>query len=249
VSLIGKVLMVVALTSIGLSANQVLVLTPTPVFGDPLKYQMFTATIDVPSVPTGTYTIDISTNYGATLSGPTSVIPRFKEDPNDPLSPELWMGDFLLQQGNKYFGVVFVAHDGYVAGDVYQTPGPFVTNGNRGDRNNQQPVSLDAGGVKVGTGTVLAFPTGCNGTTCGEIHVTETFTIDPQSAFVSWAAPVTIFIQSATCANGGLTTVTEGGGGDTPEPSTIVLSSVAAGLILVARRRRKKALAPVTTLE
>lgn len=235
-SLIGKVLMVAALTSVGLSANQILVLTPTPLNGPASRYFMFGATIDVPPVPTGTYTIDISTNYGATLSAPTSVIPHFF-DPH-----ELWMGDFLLQQGNSYFGVVLVAHDGYIAGDVYQTSTPFLTNADLGlgDPRVPYPVMLSPGGVKVGTGTVLASPTGCDGTTCGEIHVKETFTIDPQSAFVSWAAPVTITIESATCANGGLTQQTGGENGDTPEPSTIVLSSVAAGLMLIVQRRRKK---------
>jgi hypothetical protein len=232
-SLLGKLFVAVGLSVIDASAVGIIVADPTfglasdPVFGDPLKYAIQNASISGPSVGPGPFVVTINTNYGVPLPGSPDVIPSFLEG-----SITLWMGDFLIQQGNNFYGIVLSPHDGYAAGDVYQAPG-FQ---NSVFFNKGLPVSLAPGGVQIGTGTVsAAVNVGCNGVNCAEFRVIDSFTIDPQFNFVDWGAPVTIRMASATCANGYLLFDDSG---DTPEPATKGLIVLAIGAMSIWRFRK-----------
>uniref|UniRef100_Q01TC3 Ice-binding protein C-terminal domain-containing protein n=1 Tax=Solibacter usitatus (strain Ellin6076) TaxID=234267 RepID=Q01TC3_SOLUE len=230
-SLIGKLLLVVGLPSQLLALN-ILIQNPTfgqpgdPVFGDPLKYAIQDLSLQGPSSGTGPFTLIVDTNYGVPLPGSPDVIPSFLEQG----FANLQMGDLLIQQNGNFFGVVLSPHDGYLAGDVYQANGfqdsVFF---NRG-----VPVSLNPGGVQVGTGTVAAAPNpGCNGTNCAEFKITETFTLNPGVVLININNPFLVMISSATCANGILLLEENG---DTPEPATAWLIGVGVVGILLRRR-------------
>ena len=154
-SLTGKLLLVLVLTSTHLFALGIVMVDPTfglfgvdPVTGDPLKYAIQNASLMGPSTGSGPFTLIVNTNYGVPLPGSPDVIPSFTEQG----FATLWMGDFLIQQGTNYFGIVLSAHDGYLAGDVYEEATGFQ---NSIYFNPGHPVSLLGGGTKIGTSTVL----------------------------------------------------------------------------------------------
>jgi hypothetical protein len=199
--LIGRLLLGLAATSTHLFAFGIILLDPTfglssdPVFGDPLKYAIQDASLLGPSSGAGPFILTVDTNYGGSLPGSPDLIPAFTEQG----FATLWMGDFLIQQGGLYYGVVLSPHDGYAAGDVYLASG-FQ---NSVYFNPGVPVSLLPGGVLIGSGTLSAAPnTGCNGVNCAEFRVTDTFNINPPFTFIDENAPFTVLMSSATCANG-----------------------------------------------
>jgi hypothetical protein len=241
ISGIGKLLFALALIPSNAWANQVLLVDPTfglasdPVFGDPLKYAIQDASLTGPSSGAGPFVIGVDTNYGVPLPGSPDVIPSFIEQG----FATLWMGDFLIQQGNLYFAVVLSPHDGYAAGDVYQGSGfqdsVFF---NRG-----VPVSLAPGGVQIGTGTVsAAVNVGCNGVQCAQFRAIDSFTLDPGKSFIDWNAPFTVQMASATCANGLL--FFSSVGEETPEPApggvvTLALAGILGWRYFLSSRRIK----------
>ena len=156
------------------------------------------------------WTLTIDTNYGVNINGVSGGMTHFC-DPNIPvpvggcIAPnEYYMSDFLIQQGNKFYGVVLSDHDtsrplysdSYVAGNLYSASG-FV-NGIVGGG----PVILAPGGTKLNTGSgvehAVANP-GANGTTIAEFKITTTFVapvdfFDPNGVYQIWAS-------SADCYN------------------------------------------------
>ena len=104
-SLTGKLLLVLVLTSTHLFALGIVMVDPTfglfgvdPVTGDPLKYAIQNASLMGPSTGSGPFTLIVNTNYGVPLPGSPDVIPSFTEQG----FATLWMGDFLIQQGANF---------------------------------------------------------------------------------------------------------------------------------------------------
>ena len=158
----GRLLLVLALPCQIFALNILFQITdPTfglasdPVVGDNLHFAIRDVTLQGPSSGTGPFTLIVDTNYGVPLPGSPNVIPSFDQQGN-----QLQLGDLLIQQGSNFFGVVMAAHDGYLAGDVYQSDG-FL---NSTVLHPGIPVSLNPGGTQVGSGTVSAAPNlGCVG--------------------------------------------------------------------------------------
>ena len=226
-TLIGKLLLGLAVTLPRLSALEIDVLDPTfglgsdPVVGGPLIYAIQDLSLTWPSFGAGPFELVVDTNYGVPLTGWPDVIPSFTEQS----SVTLRMGDLLIQQGGFYYGVVLSPHDGYVAGDVYLAAG-FQ---NTLVFGRGVPVSLLPGGFQIATGTVSAAPNiGCDGVNCAEFRVTDTFNLDPPFGFIDENAPFTVRMASATCGNGSLFAEES----EVPEPGTSRLLGLGlAGLL------------------
>lgn len=232
-SMMRNALLALAVFPFHAAANQIILSDPTfglagdPVFGDPLRFAIQDASLTGPSAGAGPFVLVVNTNYGVPLPGSPDVIPSFVEQG----FATLWMGDFLIQQGGRFWAIVLSAHDGYVAGDVYEGTG-FQ---NSIFFNRGVPVSLAPGGVQVGTGTVsAAVNVGCDGVKCAEFKVLDVFTLDPGATFIDWNAPFTVRMSSATCANGLLF----GNENEVPEPANPCLVLVAiAGIGYCVHRR------------
>ena len=88
------------------------------VLGDPLTFAIQSATLTQPTVVNGPWTLTVDTNYGTPLPGATEVVPSFTEG-----ALTFAMSDFLIEQGNDFYGVVLSPHNGYRLGRY--TPGPW----------------------------------------------------------------------------------------------------------------------------
>jgi hypothetical protein len=206
------------------------------VLGDPLTYAIQSATLTQPTTDTGPWTLTVDTNYGTPLPGTTAVVPSFMDG-----VLTFAMSDFLIEQGNDFYGIVLSAHNGYQAGDVYIASG-FQ---NAFAFNTMDPVYIDPGGSLFATGTITAAPIpGGNGVTIPEYQVTVTF--NAPITFLS-GAPFTIDMSSADCANAFFTGVGDFSGGgsgsatntDVPEPGTWPLMGLGSMLLAYAAVRRK----------
>jgi hypothetical protein len=204
------------------------------VLGDPLTFAIQSATLTQPTVFNGPWTLTVDTNYGTPLPGATEVVPPFTEG-----SETYAMSDFLIEQGNDFYGIVLSPHDGYQAGDVYTASG-FQ---NAFAFNTMDPVYIDPGGSLFATGSITAAPIpGGNGVTIPEYQVTVTF--NAPITFLS-GAPFTIDMSSADCANAFFTGVGDFGGDGTvtitsvPEPGTWALLGLGLMFLAYAASRRK----------
>ena len=204
------------------------------VLGDPLVYAIQSATLTQPTFVNGPWTLTVDTNYGTPLPGATEVVPSFMDGPLT-----FAMSDFLIEQGNDFYGIVLSAHNGYKAGDVYIASG-FQ---NAFAFNTMDPVYIDPGGSLFATGTITAAPIpGGNGVTIPEYKVTVSF--NAPITFLS-GGPFTIDMSSADCANAFFTGVGDFGGGTVtvtggiPEPGTWALMGLGLMLLGYAASRRK----------
>lgn len=202
-----------------------------PVVGPPQEFQIFQVSLTTPTSG-NVYSLSIQTNYGATIPGTTAVVPDYQYSDGNFYG----MSDLLINWEGSYYGIVLSAHDGYVAGDMYQASG-FQTSAqvldNRFDPVPNVPVLLDAGGTLKGTGTESGSVTG-NGVTTGMYTVNVQFTAP--TGFLS-TGYFYITASSYICANGLIT----GEGGDVPEPGTWLLFTpalVALGFKSWRARRR-----------
>jgi hypothetical protein len=201
------------------------------------------AILTQPTVPGGNWTLQIDTNYGTcglspapdpcvSLPGanPNNVIPDFQL----PGQPQVTyaMSDFLIQQGTNFYGVVLHTHDNPndtdTMGNIYTQGGLYQSTGFQDAIHfTKNPVLLDAGGTKLGSGTVTAVQNGKPtdpgwGTTFPEYTITVSFSAP--AGFLS-NGPFTISDSSADCGNAFFT------GGGVPEPGT--WSFVAPALLLL----------------
>ena len=199
--------------------------------GPGLVFDLQDVTLAQPTTPGGLWTLTVDTNYGAVLPGPGGTIPSFTLD-----SETYSMSDFLIQQGNNYYGIVLESHDGYTAGDLYSASG-FQ---NAPIFNTTRPVFLDPGGTLLGTGSLTAAANpGGNGVTLAEYKITVSF--NAPSTFLGMNDFI-IDMSSADCANGFVTGIGNmgGTGGITavPEPGTLFLTGPA--LLIAWRLTRRK---------
>ena len=235
-SLIGRLLLVLALPSQLLALN-IIIQDPNfgtnadPVVGDPLFFAIQNLSLQGPDSGTGgPFSLVINTNYAVPLPGSPDVVPSFVFN----TFATLQLGDLLIEQGGNFFGVVMSPHDGYVAGDVYQSDGFALST----FFNPGIPVSLNPGGTQVGSGTVSAAPNlGCVGfdngkTNCAEFRITETFTLNPGVVLINLNNPFLVMMSSATCANGILMLEENGG---VPEPASVWLIALGVAGILIRR--------------
>jgi len=178
------------------------------IIGDPLIYQLFSASLTSPASPGGVWTLTIQTNYGVHLPGPAGgpVIPPYEYDDT---GVSLGMGDFLIQWNGNYYGIVLTAHDGYVAGNIYKASGfqsslAAMTGAGIPSYDVTRPllpVLLNAGGSLQGMGTVQAAANpGADGKTGGLYTITVTF--NESADFLNSAFTVSV---AQICANGYLT--------------------------------------------
>jgi len=255
------------------------------VFGDPLSYADQSFNLAGPSGGgvVGTWTLTILTNYGintietskanhGSIGGDTS-LPVFCDGGGFvqsgstpcPGSTPFFMSDFLIQQGNNYYGIVMsTGHvdyspdytapngDGYVAGNVYE-----VTSASSGFLDSQHgnpsagPVILAEGGTKVDVGSlVVAVNTapgggtcygqthgsGVNATDCAEYKVTETFTVTSAGNFFNPNQGYSIYWSSADCYNASLTYQNT-----VPEPAALIWLVPALLLLRACVRPRERA--------
>ncbi|HJT88786.1 MAG TPA: PEP-CTERM sorting domain-containing protein [Bryobacteraceae bacterium] len=233
---VKKLLFLLALTAVAAFADTFTITATDPnfgtvadhIFGDPLHYAIQDVTLQGPTNMVGPWTLTVDTNYAVPLPGSPEVIPGFVDGVN------LFMGDFLVQQGSNFFGVVLHAHDGYTAGDLYQAAG-FQ---NSVFYNPGKPVSLDGGGTLIGQGTVSAAANpGCNGVNCAEFKVTDVFNLNALGTFIDPNSPLTFSMASATCANGLL----NGDDAPVPEPGSVALLGTVGILFGFVLWRRKTA--------
>jgi hypothetical protein len=236
-ALFGKALLLFVVTAAASFATSITFLGPfgpgkdSGVIGDPLTFDIQDATITQPTSPSGKWTLTIDTNYGTPLPGGAGeVVPSFTDG-----GITYSMSDFLIKQGNTYYGIVLHAHDGYAAGDLYSSTG-FT---NALHFNRQNPVYLNTGGSLAGTGTITAAANlHGDGISIAEYKVTVNF-----SAPVTFLdSPFTIYASSADCGNSFMT-----GPGDftvgtasAPEPRTLLLFGPAMLLLALIRRRARQ---------
>jgi len=215
------------------------------VIGPQSIFDIKDAILTSPAMPGGLWTLQIDTNYGTTLPGmkngqpdPNNVVPDFTL----PGQPQIVyaMSDFLIQQGNNFYGIVIHTHDNpndtdtmghiYTQGDLYQSDG-FQ----KAIHFTDNPVYLNAGGTLLGTGTVTASQNGMPGqpgygTTFAEFTIVVTFSAP--SNFLN--GPFTIFDSSADCGNAFFM----GDGSFVPEPGTWAFVAPALLLLGFFMRRR-----------
>jgi hypothetical protein len=191
--------------------------------------------------------VKVHTNYGTTLPGASEVIPDYNDGIHLSGQTGDFLGDLLIEQKNVFYGIVFHAHDGFDAGDVYKSDSVYNAVGS-GWRfwqsiyglSSPPPVALMKGGEsEVGTFTGVGVaattqkhgPKDCNGTDCALYEITDTFSIsssffDPSQAFM-------IDMSSSLCANGLIAD-------DAPEPSSLpIVSALLLGVSVCIRRRMK----------
>ena len=214
---------------------------PHCVIGDRLTYQMFNVMITTPAVPNGLWDLVLQTNYGVPLPGTSEVIPGYAYDRGI-----FAMCDFLIEWDNKYYGIVLHAHDGYTAGDLYESPNGFQTSGAvmgaQGVLSPRPylPALLAAGASQIGTGILSASANpGADGLTQALYRVEVAF-LAPTDFLA--AGPFTIHACSYACDNGYITGTQDllvpGEDIVVPEPATWSLMLLGAGAIGWARRRR-----------
>lgn len=227
-----KALLLLSISALSSYATSITFLGPfgpgndSQVNGDPLIFDIQDATITQPTTPGGQWKLVINTNYGTPLPGTTEVVPSFTDG-----QIIYSMSDFLIKQGNTYYGVVLHAHDGYVAGDLYTSNG-FT---NALHFNPQNPVYLNTGGTLAGTGTITAAANvGGNGVTLAEYKVTVNF--NAPVTFLN--SPFTIYASSADCGNSFMTGTADFSG--VPEPATLPLMCSAVLLLVFVRNRKLK---------
>jgi hypothetical protein len=191
--------------------------------------------------------VKVHTNYGTTLPGVSEVIPDYNDGIHLPGQTGDFLGDLLIEQKNVFFGIIFHAHDGFDAGDVYKSDSVYGSVGSGWKfwqsiygLNGPPPVALMKGGEsEVGTFTGVGVaattqkhgPKDCNGTDCALYEITDTFSIsssffDPNQAFA-------IDMSSSLCANGLITF-------HAPEPSSLPIVLVLLLGVLVCVRRRMR---------
>jgi hypothetical protein len=215
------------------------------IIGDPLKYQMFSATLTSPVLLGGQWKLELETNYGTPLPGAGQVIPTYKYG----FASAFAMCDFLIQWDNKYYGIVMHGHDGYDPGSLYISPNGFQTSGAvmsaQGEDSPRPnlPALLATGAAKIGNGSLTARANpGANGVTLPLYHVEATF-VAPAN-FLNTGS-FTIHACSYTCDNGYITgsraAPLPGPDVSTPEPTTwsLALSGV-VGLAWARKRRQTK---------
>jgi hypothetical protein len=174
------------------------------VIGDPLEFNISSASLTSPDIVGDNWKLEIQTNYGTPLPGGSVVIPTFAYE-----GKQFGMADFMIEWGGNFYGVILSAHDGYTAGNLYKADG-FQTSGQvmgaAGVINIPRPnlfALLNPNGQLQGAGviTALANP-GADGVTQALYEVS-----------VEFAAPVgflgsgtfTIYASSYVCDNGYIT--------------------------------------------
>jgi len=230
--------------------------TPGPgcIDGDPLIYNVFSLSITSPTSPGGLWTIDLETNYGATIPSGSHTIPSYAYSGSP--GTTFAIGDIMFEQGGLFYGIALSPHDGYTVGDFYQVsgfqtsaqvlvaggvPAPVPGPGGAAIPRPYLPTEINAGGLATQmTGTLTVTPNaGSNGTNFAEYKIIDTFSAP--STFLNTA--FSVFATSYACANGYL----EGGGGGftggagggaTPEPGSWLL--ILPGLVLVGIARYRK---------
>ncbi len=204
--------------------------------GSQLSYAVQNLTLQGPTDLLGPWTLTINTNYGTDLPGGSEVLPSFFDG-----GSELFMGDFLVQHGSNFFGVVMHAHDGYTPGDLYKASG-FE---NSKVFHVGFPVTILPGGTLLGTGNLSVasnFPP-CLGLNCAKFQVTDVFNLNALSTFVDPKSPFTFLFNSATCANG----LVDGDytpPSQVPEPGSVALLGGALVLMALLARRQRVASRP-----
>jgi hypothetical protein len=197
--------------------------------GAPIQFDMFKVSLTSPTTSGGNWKLEILTNYGPVGSGTNFIpggstsIPSYAYQ-----GGSFGIADFMIKSGSNFYGVVMTPHDGYTAGSLYQASGfqtsfqvmnaPLVTEIPR----PTLPALLNAGGTKIGNGSLLAGPNGGDGITAALYKIS-----------VEFAAPVnflssgtfTIYAASYVCDNGYMTGVFDAFAppptGGTPPPSNI----------------------------
>src|SRR5437764_307717 len=84
---------------------------PECVIGNPLSFDIFSASLTSPAAPGGTWHLEIQTNYGTSLPGNSIAVPTYSYE-----GKQFGMADFMIQSGTDFYAVVISAHDGYAAG-------------------------------------------------------------------------------------------------------------------------------------
>jgi hypothetical protein len=228
------------------SANTFLfTVTPNTLVGDPLQFEIFQATLTTPTAGNSNYVLTVQTNYGVPIPGSSDTPPVSAVVPQVLYQGALYsISDFLISWDGMDYGVVLGAHDGYVAGNLYQAPGfqtsLQVTGTGFGTSRASIPVLLDAGGSFAGTGAESGSLTG-NGVTTGLYTIVDTFAAPPGFLL---DGNFNIIMSSFVCANDLITG--SGNSGQVPEPSTIfqcipALLLIGFGAARQALRTRKAA--------
>ena len=223
--------------------------TPGCIIGDPTYFEVFQATLTSPMAGSTQWTLQIETNYGPPaiqgghlIPGSPDIVPAYVFSPG---FPALFMGDFNIQWNGGNYALVMHPHDGYAAGDLYQSSGYQLQSSltlGFFPENPNHTVLLNGGGSLQGAGTLTGAETGDSVTSA---HYTLTDTFNAPANFLS-TGTFTIDFASYECANGVLEGsggfVSNGGGaagGGVPEPGTLLL--VAPALALVVRRAFRRA--------
>jgi hypothetical protein len=176
--------------------------------------------------------IEIYFNYGGYNNTTQALDPFSIGYPFEHLS----VGDLLFYSGSNIWAVALNAHDGFVAGNLYQVTGTQTAKHVLGfdsdstfdaDYRPTQAVWGDGAGKQlIGAGTVTSSLIGSG----PEVLSTVTFTTD--LAFQSALDSASFSFASATCGNDVIT-------GATPEPAALTL--IGGGLLgLGFLQRRKK---------
>src|SRR4051812_29607595 len=127
------------------------------VIGNPLAFDIFSASLTSPTTAGGKWHLEIQTNYGTPLPGNSIAVPTYSYE-----GKQFGMADFMIQSGTDFYAVVISAHDGYSAGSLYKASG-FQTSqqvmGPQGILSIPRPTLpalLNAGGSLQGAGTITA---------------------------------------------------------------------------------------------
>ena len=216
------------------------------ILGDPLAFEVFSASITQPTVSNPNWVLQIQTNYGnenstPLIPGSPDVVPNYF---NTQVGGTFGIGDAIFTWNGNIYGVVLHPHDGYLAGDLYQAFG-YQTSAqvealgpHNAILNPNGNAWIAAGGSLIGAGTLTGGQTG-DGITAARYTLTDQFSAP--SNFLATGTTFGFYFTSYACANsvivgsGGFT----GGGGGVPEPGTFFLC-VPALLLLGFRLARQR---------